>query len=98
MTDISKQLVVKAVALIILVLSILWKIIDQILIGKSLVNAFEFSIGYLIVFFVISVSIGIIFGLIKRSYSLVYMTFSVMYVLLLFAANVLPLLIFNNLK
>jgi len=96
--DAPKQIIKKTVALLILALSLIWKLLEQILLGKSFLNALEFSIGYLIPFFVISIFISIVFGFIRRSYSVAFITFSVLYVFLLFATNFLPLLVLNNLK
>jgi hypothetical protein len=88
MTDTSKQSIEKIVAFLILALSLLWILLEQIFFGKLFFNALEYSIGFLGIFFVVSAAIGILLGLIRRSHSFVYITFSVVYVFLLLAVKV----------
>jgi len=88
MTDTSKQSIEKIVAFLILALSLLWILLEQIFFGKLFFNALEYSIGFLGIFFVVSAAIGILLGLIRRSRSIVYITFSVVYVFLLLAVKV----------
>lgn len=75
-----KPTVEKTVALLILTLSLIWKTLEQIFFGQLFHHALAFAFGTLLPIFLISILISIVFGLIRRSYSTAFNTFSVMYI------------------
>lgn len=83
----------KRLALLISAVSLIWVLFEQIAIGKSLINALGYSVGYLGVLFAIAGAVAIVVGLFVKKHSVTLMVFSGLYALLFLSLKLLPMLV-----
>jgi hypothetical protein len=84
------------ITLFILSISLLWVLLEQIAIGKSLPNAISYTLGFLAVYFGISLVIAVPLGILRKSKSVALIAFSICYSLLFLAVKLLPLLVLTS--
>lgn len=86
------------IALFILSISLLWVLLEQIAIGRSLPNAISYTLGFLAIYFGISLLIAVPLGILRKSKSVALIAFSTCYSLLFLAVKLLPLLLSTSIS